>query len=179
MLRATTLLLLITLHAGLSYGMQCSFGKESFLDQILKGCPGLLDSSEKSYCCYNLETSKAYCCDAYEFASMTAWVGTTIIVVTVIVLLVVVFCISCLCCVCCRRYHRRNRGTVYEHVQAPHVVQVIHTPANGVPSSGYVANSAMQAAPTSVNPHDIYAKPPPYNTSYIDPAGNNMQHRQF
>lgn len=180
MLRATTLLLLISLHAGLSYGLQCSFGEQNFLDQMLTTCPGLLDSSEKSYCCYNLESSKFYCCDVYQFASQASWAGATVIVASVIVLSVVVFCISCLCCICCRRYRRRNQGTVYEHVQVPHsVVRVIHTPANVLPQSDYVVNSTVSVAPTSVTPHDMYAKPPPYNTSYVDPAASNMEHRQF
>ncbi|XP_076289042.1 uncharacterized protein LOC143213253 isoform X2 [Lasioglossum baleicum] len=173
MLRATTLLLFISLHAGLSYGMQCSFNEQNILGKILTSCPGILDPTDKSYCCYNLEGSYTYCCDVYEFTTQASWAGATIIVVSVIVVSVVVFCISCICCICCRRYRRRNQGTVYEHVQVPHVVRVIHTPANVLPQSDYVVNSAM-SAPTLVNPHDMYAKPPPYNTSYVDPAASNM-----
>ncbi|XP_076379114.1 uncharacterized protein LOC143259695 isoform X2 [Megalopta genalis] len=162
MLQATTLILFIFINAGLSYGMQCSFGERNILQSFIESCPGIFDSSDKAYCCYNIENNKVYCCDAYEFAYMSTWTAATVIVVGVIVAGLVIFCLSCVCCIFCRRYRRRNQGTVYEHVQVPRVVQVIHTPANVLPQSGYVINSTV-SAPAS---NDMYAKPPPYNTSY-------------
>nr|XP_031831583.1 uncharacterized protein LOC116426585 isoform X4 [Nomia melanderi] len=111
---ATTLLLLVGLNVGLSYGMECSFGEKNILQKIIDSCPGIIDSADKSYCCYNIETNKAYCCNAYEFAMLSSTV-MTVIVVVVIVISVVIFCVSCLCCICCRPYRRlRNQGIVYE-----------------------------------------------------------------
>ncbi|XP_031831569.2 lipid droplet-associated hydrolase isoform X3 [Nomia melanderi] len=111
--------------------MECSFGEKNILQKIIDSCPGIIDSADKSYCCYNIETNKAYCCNAYEFAMLSSWTVMTVIVVVVIVISVVIFCVSCLCCICCRPYRRlRNQGIVYEHAQVPSVIHIIQTPAN-------------------------------------------------
>ncbi|XP_078037365.1 uncharacterized protein LOC144470207 isoform X2 [Augochlora pura] len=166
MLQATTLILFISINAGLTYGMQCSIGERNIIQSFIESCPGLFESKDKEYCCFNIESSKVYCCDAYEFAYTTTWSAATVVVVGVIVVGLIIFCISCVCCICCRRYRRRNhQGTVYGHLQVPRVVQVIHTPANVLPQSGYVINSTV-SAPASATTNE-YAKPPPYNTGYV------------
>ncbi|XP_043261881.1 uncharacterized protein LOC122402824 isoform X2 [Colletes gigas] len=114
MLRATTLLLVVSLNAGLSHGMKCSFGNQNFLEKMIDSCPGLLDSSDKSYCCLDVENSRTYCCDAAEFVVKSSWVAVTVIVVVVMMFTLVVCCIAC-----CRRHRRRHQGTIYGRMLGP------------------------------------------------------------
>ncbi|XP_015436687.1 PREDICTED: uncharacterized protein LOC107192025 [Dufourea novaeangliae] len=169
MLRASTLLLLFCINAGLSNGMECSLGPKNFLEKVIDSCPTIFDTSDKSFCCFNIENNKTYCCDATEFAMLSSWVLITVIVVVVIVLLLVGFCVSCLCCVFCRRHRRRYQGTVYGHAQVPRVVQVIHTPANIPQPNEYVTyptlSTGMSQPPEVSN--DLYVKQAPYNPNYV------------
>ncbi|CAD1468831.1 unnamed protein product, partial [Heterotrigona itama] len=48
--------------------MKCSWGHENFISDVINSCPGLLDSQDKSYCCYDISNEKTYCCDVMEFA---------------------------------------------------------------------------------------------------------------
>ncbi|XP_054000713.1 uncharacterized protein LOC128888098 [Hylaeus anthracinus] len=128
MLRARAVLLLICLSAGLSHGMDCTFGSDNLLEKIMYSCPGFLQSSDKAYCCFDIENDKPYCCTQKEFAFQASWVVTTVIIVVGIVLALIALCISCLCFIFCRR-RRCQRGTVYGHVQVP-VVQVTHQQPN-------------------------------------------------
>uniref|UniRef100_V9IK26 Uncharacterized protein n=1 Tax=Apis cerana TaxID=7461 RepID=V9IK26_APICE len=113
MSRITILLLLAYFNAGLSYGMECSFGNKNIISKVIDSCPGILDSNDKSYCCYDFEKNEMYCCDAVEFASKSSWILLTVICAVGVVFSVIIFCISCLCCSCCPWYRRRHQGTVY------------------------------------------------------------------
>lgn len=53
--------------------MECSFGNKNIISKVIDSCPGILDSSDKSYCCYDFEKNEMYCCDAMEFASKSSW----------------------------------------------------------------------------------------------------------
>lgn len=54
-------------------GMECSFGNKNIISKVIDSCPGILDSNDKSYCCYDFENNEMYCCDAVEFASKSSW----------------------------------------------------------------------------------------------------------
>ncbi|XP_029173991.1 protein shisa-5-like isoform X2 [Nylanderia fulva] len=184
MLRLAGAFLLICLHAGYVHGMDCSFGQsKNFVDKILKSCPGILDSSDKSYCCYDLVDERAYCCDAEEFAVKTGLgIVVPVIIAAAIVISLIVCCISCLCCSCCPWYRRRHQGTVYG-MQAP-VVQVIQPPASLPPS--YTSQAVPNPYPYQIhNPPyptsstgmpqpppytEAYAKQAPYNPAYPPPS---------
>ncbi|XP_076244008.1 uncharacterized protein LOC143185154 [Calliopsis andreniformis] len=185
MLRASVLLLVICLNAGLSYGMDCKIGHttglKNFIDTVTNtnSCPGVFDPAEKSFCCYSLDRTY-YCCDAAEFGITASWVILTAVLSVVIVVSLIVFCISCLCCSCCPWYRRRHRGTVYGRVQAPaSVVHVIQTPANVPPPqpqpAPYYANvlnptnstGLSQPPPYTAHENDIYSKQAPYNPNYV------------
>ncbi|XP_011866389.1 PREDICTED: uncharacterized protein LOC105561218 [Vollenhovia emeryi] len=113
MSRLAVALLLIYLHAGSIYGMECSFGNKNFLEKMLTTCPRpLIDPSDNSYCCYDMSTESAYCCDAVEFAKTGFGIIIPVIIAAAIVIGIIVCCISCLCCSCCPWY-RRRQGTVY------------------------------------------------------------------
>ncbi|XP_006615012.1 uncharacterized protein LOC102680211 isoform X1 [Apis dorsata] len=176
MSRITILLLLTYFNVGLSYGMECSFGNKNIISKVIDSCPGLLDSSDKSYCCYDFEKNEMYCCDAVEFASKSSWILLTVICAVGVVFFVIIFCISCLCCSCCPWYRRRHQGTVYgtisvPEVQVPSMMHVIQTPANVTVLTPYAnlpypTNSAgiQQASTYSGN---IYEKQAPYNPNYV------------
>ncbi|XP_029038372.1 uncharacterized protein LOC114873816 isoform X1 [Osmia bicornis bicornis] len=172
MLRATTLLALLCLNMGLSYGMQCSYGHKNVLSEILDSCPGLLDSSDKSYCCVDIENNRMYCCDAAEFMTKTTWLLLTVIAAAVIGVSLIVCCISCLCCSCCPWYRRRHRGTVYGKVQVPTVVHVIQSPAS-VPQSTQPHVTAMNATSSAEMSQPppyaevVYEKQAAYNPTYV------------
>ncbi|XP_043289267.1 protein shisa-4-like isoform X2 [Venturia canescens] len=170
-------ILLLCAFVGLSHGMDCNFGQsKNILDEYINSCPGVLQDSSKSYCCYDISKERVYCCDAQEFAIKTG-LGIIIpaVIAVVVVVMFIIFCISCLCCSCCPWYRRRHRGTVYG-IQGPNVIQVIQPPANaGMPPQAihnayaYPANQmAMpnhgQAPPQYTS--EAYVKQAPYNPSY-------------
>ncbi|KAL6425519.1 hypothetical protein ACFW04_009584 [Cataglyphis niger] len=174
MLRLAGAFLLICLHAGYVYGMDCSFGTtKNVWEKPFTTCPGFLDSSDKSYCCFNIATERTYCCDWEEFALKNGLgIIIPLIIVAAIVVGLIACCISCLCCSCCPWYRRRHQGTVYGKVQTP-VVQVIQPQAN-LPTS-----YTNQAIPNVPNPtssiempqppptyDEVYAKQAPYNPAY-------------
>ncbi|XP_032673739.1 protein shisa-5-like isoform X2 [Odontomachus brunneus] len=176
MSRLTGAFLLLCLHAGFAYGMDCSLGRSSnFLEKVVNTCPGILDSRSKSYCCYDIPNDTAYCCDAEEFALKT---GLGIIVPAIItagiVITLIVCCISCLCCSCCPWYRRRHRGTVYG-IQAPNVVHVVQTPANLPPSYTSQGDQVQNHyVPYPTNPAGFPQHPPPqYNEAYAKQAPYN------
>ncbi|XP_076619992.1 uncharacterized protein LOC143341156 isoform X2 [Colletes latitarsis] len=164
MLRATTLLLVICLNAGLSHGMKCSFGNQNFLEKMIDSCPGLLDSSDKSYCCLDVENSRTYCCDAAEFIVKSSWIAVTVIVIVVILFTLVVCCIAC-----CRRHRRRHQGTIYGHVEVPSAVQVIQSPANILLPGQHNLNPTNLTGMSGPLPYssEVYAKQAPYNPNYV------------
>uniref|UniRef100_A0A0C9R491 Shisa4_2 protein n=1 Tax=Fopius arisanus TaxID=64838 RepID=A0A0C9R491_9HYME len=120
------LVLLIALGATtVQAEMDCNFGTSSnFLEKSLNTCPGILDSSDKAFCCVG--TNSIHCCDAQEFALSTGVIGVVAIIIAVVgTVSIIIFCISCLCCSCCPWYRRRHRGTVYGKVQTPAVITVM------------------------------------------------------
>lgn len=165
---------LICLYAGYVHGMDCSFGaKKNIVAQAFDQCPGFLDSSDKSYCCYDISNERTYCCDAEEFAVKTGLgVIIPVIIVAAIVIGLIMCCISCLCCSCCPWYRRRHQGTVYGKVQTP-VVQVIQPQANLPPSYNQAAPNIAPYPTSSIAmpqppPYssEVYAKQAPYNPAY-------------
>ncbi|XP_012153700.1 uncharacterized protein LOC105661747 isoform X2 [Megachile rotundata] len=171
MLRATTLLSLLCLNVGLSYGMQCSLGHKNIITEVLDSCPGLLDSSDKSFCCVDIENNRMYCCDQTEFLVKSTWLLLTVIAVVVIIISLLVCCVSCLCCSCCPWYRRRHRGTVYG-IQVPSVVHVIQSPASvPQPTQPYpsTTNATSSAGMSQPPPYSevVYEKQAPYNPSYV------------
>ncbi|XP_072747952.1 uncharacterized protein [Anoplolepis gracilipes] len=172
--------LLICLHAGYVYGMDCSFGESKTIwEKTLNICPGILDPSYKSYCCYDLANERTYCCDAEQFAVKTGLgIIVPVIIAAAIAIGLIVCCISCLCCSCCPWYRRRHQGTVYGKVQPP-VVQIIQPQTNLPPSytsqaapSQYVpypTNSTEMPQPPPYN-SEMYAKQAPYNPTYLPPS---------
>ncbi|CAL1686567.1 unnamed protein product [Lasius platythorax] len=176
MLRLAGAFLLICLHAGNVYGMECSFGQsKNFLEKALNTCPRLIDSSDKSYCCYDLENESFYCCTAEEFALKTGLgIIVPVIIAAAIAIGLIVCCISCLCCSCCPWYRRRHQGTIYG-IQTP-VVQVIQPQATLPPSYTNQANLPNQHVPYPMSstgmpqppPYtsEAYAKQAPYNPAY-------------
>ncbi|XP_011269670.1 protein shisa-5 isoform X2 [Camponotus floridanus] len=164
---------LIYLYAGYVHGTDCSFGaKKNILDELISKCPGLLDSSDKSYCCYDLANERTYCCDLEEFTVKTGLgIIVPVIIVAAIVIGLIMCCISCLCCSCCPWYRRRHQGTVYG-IQTP-VVQVIQPQANLPPSynqavpniAPYPTSSIAMPQPPPYS-SEVYAKQAPYNPAY-------------
>ncbi|OAD61957.1 hypothetical protein WN48_05524 [Eufriesea mexicana] len=164
MSRVTTLLLLTCFNAGLSYGMDCSESQNTLL-KIFQSCPGLLDSYDKSYCCYNIQNRQVYCCDSMEFFMNTSWVILTGIIVFSILFSLIMLCVSCLCCSCCPWYRRRHRG-----VQLPSMVHVIQPPTSQIPPN--VANPPYPINATGMSQPPLYSdvvyeKPAPYNPNYV------------
>ncbi|XP_017891418.1 uncharacterized protein LOC108631769 [Ceratina calcarata] len=147
-----------------SHGMECSFGDTNFISRALNSCPGLMDPAEKSYCCYNIEENKAYCCDSMEFTLNSSWFLITITVAVVFVVSLFIFCVSCLCCSCCPWHRRRHRGTVYGRVQVPQVVHVIETQPHV--NTAYATSSAEVAQPPPYSAA-VYEKQAPYNPNYM------------
>ncbi|XP_012165950.1 uncharacterized protein LOC105665629 isoform X2 [Bombus terrestris] len=174
MSRVTTLFLLICINAGLSYGMECSLRNSNFITRAINSCPGLLDPTEKSYCCYDITSEKIYCCDAMEFSLQSSWVVLVVILTICVLFTIIVFCISCLCCSCCPWYRRRHRGTVYG-IQLPNMVHVIQSPTS-IPqatplyiNTAYPTNSAGISQPP-IYSEAIYEKQAPYNPNYMSPT---------
>ncbi|XP_011172354.1 protein shisa-5 isoform X2 [Solenopsis invicta] len=169
-------LLLVCLHAGSAYGLDCNYGSnKNFFENLLTTCPRLTDPQENSYCCYDFAHDRAYCCNFEEFTMKTG-VGIIIPVVIAVAIVVglVVCCISCLCCSCCPWY-RRRQGTVYG-IQTP-IVQVIQPQSNLPPS--YTNQPAQNYAPYPTGStgmpqpppytNEAYAKQAPYNPAYPPP----------
>ncbi|KAM0736994.1 hypothetical protein ACS0PU_000565 [Formica fusca] len=180
MLRLTGAFLLICLHAGYVYGMDCSFGtNKNVWEKPFTSCPGLLDRSDKSYCCFDIVDQRTYCCDFEEFAVKNGLgIIVPVIIVAAIAVGLIVCCISCLCCSCCPWYRRRHQGTVYGKVQTP-VVQVIQPQANLPPSytSQAIPNQQIPYPTSSIGmpqppPYstEVYAKQAPYNPAYPPPS---------
>ncbi|KAL6256302.1 hypothetical protein P5V15_012419 [Pogonomyrmex californicus] len=175
MSRLARVLLLICLHAGFSYGMECSYGSnQNILEKVFTSCPRpFTDPSDYSYCCYDIPNNRAYCCSAEEFAKTGLSIIIPVIIAAAVIIGLIVCCISCLCCSCCPWY-RRRQGTVYgrlvTEVQTP-VVQVIQPQANVPP------NYTSQAAQNPYVPYPTNStgmpQPPPYNEAYAKQAPYN------
>ncbi|XP_012530987.1 protein shisa-5 [Monomorium pharaonis] len=171
MSRLAVALLLICLHAGSVYGIDCSYAtSKSFFEDVLTTCPRLTDARDKTYCCIDITNERAYCCNAEEFALQAGSILIPAIIGVVVVIGLMVCCISCLCCSCCPWY-RRRQGTVYGNLQAP-VVQVIQPQANIPPS--YISQPAQNYAPPYPTGSTGMAQPPPYtNEAYAKQAPYN------
>ncbi|KAL0131784.1 hypothetical protein PUN28_002970 [Cardiocondyla obscurior] len=177
MSRLVVALLLIYLHAESIYGMECSFGEKNFMDKLIGSkCPGPFDSSEKSFCCYDAEMDRSYCCSSDEFAKTWMNIIIPVLAVSALVVGLIICCVCCLCCNCCPWY-RRRQGAVYGKVQTP-IVQVIQPPPSLPPSySGqppvqndylpYPIDSTGIPQPPPYN--EAYAKQSPYNPAYPPP----------
>ncbi|XP_015110068.1 cysteine and tyrosine-rich protein 1 [Diachasma alloeum] len=165
----SVLVLLIALGVVAVQGMDCNFGTSSnIFEKALAHCPGILDSSDKEYCCIGKENF--YCCNAEEFALKTGLIVVIPAIIGVIaVVSIIIFCISCLCCSCCPWYRRRHRGTVYGKVHTPTVVTVVQP--NTVPAPQpqlYPTLSTASPLPAQPPPYtqEVYAKQAAYNPTY-------------
>ncbi|CAL7936028.1 unnamed protein product [Xylocopa violacea] len=179
MSRVTILLLLLCFNAGLSYGTECSFGNKNILSRLIDSCPGLLDSADKSYCCYDIDNNSVYCCDYSEFLFKASWVLLVVIITVVILLGMLLLCILCLCCSCCPWYRRRHRGTVYGKV-VPTVVRVIQSPASVPQPNPQYTNTAFATSSTGLSDPPtysevVYEKQAPYNPNYVSTILNNVK----
>jgi len=173
MLRLAGALLLICLHAGSVYGMECTIGNNrNVFEKIFTNCPRFNDPSENSYCCYDLSIDKGYCCNAEEFAMKTGLgLIVPVVIAAAVVIGLIVCCISCLCCSCCPWY-RRRQGTVYGKVQAP-IVQVIQPqPQANIPPSYTSQPAQNQYVPYPTGSTGM-PQPPPYNEAYAKQAPYN------
>ncbi|XP_063979367.1 protein shisa-5-like isoform X2 [Diachasmimorpha longicaudata] len=161
------LIVLIALGATAVQGMDCNFGTSSnIFEKVLSHCPGILDSSDKEFCC--IGTDRFYCCDAKEFALQTGWIVIPVVIGVAVVVSIIIFCISCLCCSCCPWYRRRHRGTVYG-IPTPTVVTVVQ-PSNAPIAQHqlYPSLSTAPSLPAQPPPYtqEAYTKQAPYNPSY-------------
>ncbi|XP_020287997.1 uncharacterized protein LOC109856768 [Pseudomyrmex gracilis] len=166
---------LICLLSGFVYvsGMDCSFGSSSnFIEKTLKSCPGILDSSDESYCCYDWNQHYR-CCTLEDFGKNAATVIIPIVIGVLILVGLIGCCVCCLCCKCCPWYRRRHQGTVYGTIRTP-IIQVIEQtnlppryPCSQPAQNQYVpfpTQSTGVAASPIVN--EEYAKQAPYNPTY-------------
>ncbi|XP_018310911.1 protein shisa-5 [Mycetomoellerius zeteki] len=189
MSRLEVALLLICLHAGYVYGVECNFEilERNLFDHWTATCPRFFDKKDESWCCIDVEARKSYCCDLETFVQKTGvGVFLPLIIAGVGIIAILSCCISCFCCSCCPWY-RRRQGTTYGNIQTP-VVQVIQSPANippgytsqptqniptsytSQPTQNYVppypmGSTAMPQPPPYTD--EAYAKQAPYNPAYL------------
>ncbi|XP_066582698.1 protein shisa-5-like isoform X2 [Prorops nasuta] len=175
-----TFFFLAAFCSGLVYSHRnsCSFQKGNFIDDLVNSCPGLTDSNDKSYCCYDFEREKFECCDIVEY-TLRNGIGIVLpVVVTIAVIVaIIVACVSCLCCRCCPWYRRRNPGVVYG-IERAQAVRVVPAQPN-VQAQPYVsAPNQNTFIPYPVNPSGMPVAPPPYcNEAYTQQSPYNPHYR--
>ncbi|XP_012280822.1 protein shisa-5 [Orussus abietinus] len=174
-------LLFVVFSTSVVYGMECQLGHSSnIIERIIKSCPRpILDSSDKEYCCIDIQTESFYCCNAEEALKTGLGILLPIIIGATIIVLLIGCCISCLCCSWCPWYRRRHRGTVYGHVQVPSVVHTIQAQPgyattyvsqpvnqNSYPAQSVYAPDVSQPVPPPPYTNEAYAKQAPHNPHY-------------